>query len=302
MERRITWLMAEQRKRQPKGSAEVQHTASKLETLVVEYVDIDSIQPNKYNPNRQSDDDFALLLRSMQDDGFTQPVIVQKDSMEIVDGEHRWRAGHQLGYAQIPVVFVNMTPEQMRVATLRHNRARGSEDLDLTAALLRDLQTLGALDWAQDSLLLDDVELNALLDVEPVPEQLAAEEYGDAWVPGQKTDVRPTEGRDIDASHTESMTVEAVTAQREQEKRIAQAVTEEEKAAARRDNDVYRLTLAFSGDEGRVVKAVLGDSPAQRLLQLCHSALGENQTNGVSHDEAEDGEATREQEAEEAEG
>jgi ParB-like chromosome segregation protein Spo0J len=272
--------MAEKRTRKPKGAAEVQHTASKLERLEVTYVAIDSIHPNQYNPNRQSDDDFALLLKSMSDDGFTQPVIVQQATREIVDGEHRWRAAHQLGYSEIPIVLVEMTPEQMRVATLRHNRARGSEDLDLTAALLRDLQTLGALDWAQDSLLLDDVELNALLEVEPVPEVLASEEYGEAWAPGEKTDVRPATGRDIDEGHTESMTVQAVQNQRDQEKRIAAAVSEEEKAAARRDNDVYRLTLAFSGEEGRIVKTVLGDTPAQKLLLLCQAQLDEPGTNG----------------------
>ena len=41
---------------------------------------------------------------------------------------------------EVPVVFVDMTREQMRVSTLRHNRARGSEDIDKSADVLKDLR------------------------------------------------------------------------------------------------------------------------------------------------------------------
>jgi hypothetical protein len=43
-----------------------------------------------------------------------------------------------------------------------------------------------ALDWAQASLLLDAAELSALMDLEPLPDQLASEEYGESWPPGQR--------------------------------------------------------------------------------------------------------------------
>lgn len=130
-----------------KGMAAVGKKASALERLVVEYVAVDSIKPNSYNPNRQTERDFELLLLSMKEDGFTQPIVCQRESREIVDGEHRWRAGRHLGLEMVPVVFVDMTMEQMRISTLRHNRARGSEDIDLSTKVLQDLRELGALDW-----------------------------------------------------------------------------------------------------------------------------------------------------------
>ena len=83
-----------------------------LETLQIQYVSPADVKPNSYNPNRQSDRDFELLLKSMKEDGFTQPVIVQKSTGEIVDGEHRWRASQALGMEKIPVVYVEMTDEQ----------------------------------------------------------------------------------------------------------------------------------------------------------------------------------------------
>ena len=76
-----------------------------------------------------------------------------------------------------------MTYEQARIATLRHNRARGSEDIELTSEVLRDLENLGALDWAQDSLMMDDLELQRMLEDIPAPEAMGDEEFGTAWIP-----------------------------------------------------------------------------------------------------------------------
>src|SRR5690606_944115 len=95
-----------------KGRKAIEKKARKLETLSIEYVDVDSVSPNTYNPNRQSEHDFELLVKAMTEDGITQPIIVQRSTRQIVDGEHRWRAAKHLGYTQIPVVFVDMTEEQ----------------------------------------------------------------------------------------------------------------------------------------------------------------------------------------------
>lgn len=133
-----------------KSKIAIADRAHALERLKIEYVSTDMLKPNTYNPNRQSAHDFELLLRSITEDGFTQPIITLPD-LTIVDGEHRWRAARHLELKQVPIVKVDMTPEQMRIATLRHNRARGSEDITLAAEVLRDLRELGALDWATES-------------------------------------------------------------------------------------------------------------------------------------------------------
>ena len=192
-----------------KGHKQIETKAKALQRLKVEYVPASSVKPNAYNPNRQDDHDFLMLVRSMSDDGFTQAIVVYQKTGEIVDGEHRWTACIVLEHLvrggipislestrearlrrlelleampdlELPVAFVDMSPEQMRVATLRHNRARGSEDVELAAQVLRDLQALGALDWAAEGLGLDDVELNQLINDIPVPEVLAADEFSSA--------------------------------------------------------------------------------------------------------------------------
>jgi ParB/RepB/Spo0J family partition protein len=255
-----------------KGRAAVEARSKKLERLVVEYVPVSSVSPNTYNPNRQSDHDFDLLKKSIDSDGFTQPVIVLRSSNQIVDGEHRWRAARDLGYEEIPVVFVDMTAEQMRVATLRHNRARGEEDIELSAQVLRDLRELGALEWAQDSLMLSDEEVNRLIEDVDVPEALSGDEYGEAWEPeqnraGQNSEALVSEQRG-GTTISSASSAEAIEQQRERERQIAEAKTEEEREKIRTESRVHRINLTFSGDEAELIGRVLRDRPAVRLAQI----------------------------------
>lgn len=260
-----------------KGRKQVEQLTSKLERLSIEYVPLDSIAPNQYNPNRESEHDFELLLKSMETDGFTQPILVLRESRLIVDGEHRWRAARQLGYTDIPVVFVDMTPEQARISTLRHNRARGSEDIELTAALLRDLEKLGAIDWAQDELMMSDIELQRLLEDVAAPEALASEEFSTAWVPEGTHHAASEEGheRNIGGARAyEGSTAAAADHLRAAEQALSTARTDEERQAAMRDRDIYRVALTFTDEEATVVKQALGARPAEKLLAMCKQELG----------------------------
>lgn len=261
-----------------KGKKEIEKKNVSLKELAIEYVSVDSIKPNNYNPNRQSEHDFELLLKSMEEDGFTQPIIVQQSTKMIVDGEHRWRAATVLGYTEIPVVFVEMTPEQMRIATLRHNRARGSEDLELSVQVLRDLQELGALDWAQDSLMLSDDEINRLLDDIPVPEALANDDYSQSWEPSELSDednhITDTSSRQVDGTtHGGEMITaassKAVETIKERQALIQVAKNEEEREMARQQTKLYRVSLIFANEEAEIIEKVLGKEPALKLLELC---------------------------------
>ncbi len=266
-----------------KGKKEIDKKNVSLGELKIEYVGVDSIKPNNYNPNRQSEHDFELLLKSMEEDGFTQPIIVQQDTKMIVDGEHRWRAASTLGYKEIPVVFVEMTPEQMRIATLRHNRARGSEDLELSVQVLRDLQELGAMDWAQDSLMLSDDEINRLLEDIPVPEALANEDYNQSWEPTElsdedsnvnSTEARPVDGYTYGGEMVTAASSKAVDTIKERQALIEQAKNEEEKEMAKQQTKLYRVSLIFANEEAEIIEGVLGKEPAVKLLELCKKELG----------------------------
>jgi ParB-like chromosome segregation protein Spo0J len=281
-----------------KGRAAVEKQNKSLERLNVEYVRIDAIKPNAYNPNRQSEHDFKLLLKSMEEDGFTQPVVAVRITAEhlvedatlgdngysegdtvIVDGEHRWRAGAQLGYEEIPLVYVPMSLAQAKIATLRHNRARGSEDFELSAQVLKDLQELGQIEWAQDSLMLSDEELNRLIEDVPAPEALAGEDFGESWEPQKQ-------GADADAQLSDrrtSATPAAIEQQRAAEQKMAEAKNEEERQAIRRDMSVFRFAVTYADEEAKIVKAVIGGGPAIAILDLCRAEL---ERRGLTPEEA----------------
>lgn len=213
----------------------------KLEVLVQEMVPIDSIQPNDYNPNRQNDHEFELLLSSIRSDGFTTPVIVLHDGT-IVDGFHRWKAARELGMTEVPVVRVNMDAAQARVATLRHNRARGEEDIELATAILRDLDALGMLDHAQEELLLDPVDLERLLGDVAVPEPIP----GPAPLTPEEIEQRRAREREL----------------REERAKQRAAVNKAEFAK------MLRLDLIFADEEAELVSGFLKDQPVSRLVEI----------------------------------
>jgi ParB-like chromosome segregation protein Spo0J len=240
-----------------------------LDKLKVEYLPVDAVRPNAYNPNRQSDHDFELLCKSIAEDGFTQPIVVLRSTKEIVDGEHRWRACKALGYAEVPVVLTDMTPEQMRIATLRHNRARGSEDAVLAAEVLKELASLGAVDWAQDSLMLDDKEVKRLLQEMPADEVAQM----DVEVPA---DMLGPQGRGLSRQDERTAVDTTADERRAKERILAQAKEAEESKMAEADNKVYRIVLYYTGEEAEVVSRALGgqDGHARAVLEMCRQAAG----------------------------
>lgn len=273
-----------------RGRKAIEKKVQTLSTLKIIYVSVNDLEPNSWNPNRQSDHDFELLLRSIEEDGFTQPVIAlevpsSSGKRIIIDGEHRWRAAVALKMDEIPVVLVNMNEEQARISTIRHNRARGSHDLALEAAIIRDLQALGALEWAKDSLILDDVELNRMLTDISAADALAGREFSDAWVPSDFSEEQRALIRDGVMVDTEivvrpsgevvqhAVSPRAIDIQRERERLIAVAESDAERKRIEQDNKVYRISLILAGDEANVVRRVLGEHTAEGLIRLCREEL-----------------------------
>lgn len=106
-----------------------------MKPMKIDYVKVDDLYPNDYNPNTHSADSFDLLIKSLLYFGFTQPIVVHRDTMRIVDGENRFRAASIIGYKMVPVVFVDFDEEKLKYATIMHNMARGHNNDEMMKRL-----------------------------------------------------------------------------------------------------------------------------------------------------------------------
>lgn len=107
--------------------------------LWIDYVSVDDIYPNDYNPNTHDTESFDLLIKSLLYFGFTMPIVVNKSDMRIVDGENRYRAACVIGYELIPVCYVDFDEEKLKYATIMHNMARGHDNGEMMGRLIKYL-------------------------------------------------------------------------------------------------------------------------------------------------------------------
>lgn len=231
-----------------------------LQSLAIEYVPVDFLQPNEYNPNRQSEHEFELLKRSIAEDGFTQPVICLPDG-RIVDGEHRWRAMKALGKTEIPVVKVDMTEAQRRVATIRHNMARGSHDVELTAQVFKDLEQLGVMDWAKDAMQLTDIEVERMLkDMTPLDEYGQGDTYNNTWEYSKiGHDYEGGDAVNSDAAmNAAGLPKDLKERDREMQRRGMSSA----------DAQVVKRNFTFTKPQEEEVRKATGDRPAEVILAM----------------------------------
>ena len=102
--------------------------------LNVKMVDIDKVVANDYNPNKVAPPEMELLRHSIEEDGYTQPIVTYydetKDVYIVVDGFHRYRCAKEyFDLKQIPIVTIDKDLENRMASTIRHNRARGTHQI-----------------------------------------------------------------------------------------------------------------------------------------------------------------------------
>lgn len=254
-----------------------------LQRLDIHWVPVSDLVPNEYNPNRQSEDEFKLLKQSITEDGFTQPILVRETDHVIIDGYHRWKAASELGYTEVPVVYTDMSEAQRRIATIRHNRARGNEDMELMSAMMKDFEKLGALDWAADSLDLSDEEIERLMKYgDTVLDHFPAKEPSVAWQPEQTRPGQVAQWKDPNSGDVQSVSTVAGTPIAGLapvdtgvpglgiKQAAALGVPLEVQAAP----EMVRRVFVFTAEEANIVDQAIGEYGAQGLLDLCKAKLG----------------------------
>jgi len=144
-------------------------------------VPIEKIQANSYNPNSVANPEMKLLYQSIKEDGYTMPVVCYKnkesDTYEIVDGFHRYtimkkhKDIFEREKGMLPVVVIDKDESNRMASTIRHNRARGSHDVELMSNIVSELVKAGMSDaWILKNIGMDADELLRLKQISGLAE------------------------------------------------------------------------------------------------------------------------------------
>ena len=163
----------------------------------IEHWPLDRLVPYDRNARTHSAEQVAQIAASIQEFGFTNPILVDgKDG--IIAGHGRLQAARSLGMASVPVVVLDhLTPAQKRAYVLADNKLALNAGWD-DEILVGELQALQADDFDLSLLGWSDDELAGLMhemeelppedaDAETVPEPPAEPitQPGDVWLLGR---------------------------------------------------------------------------------------------------------------------
>ncbi|OPZ53096.1 MAG: Nucleoid occlusion protein [Deltaproteobacteria bacterium ADurb.BinA014] len=157
--------------------------------LNVKMVPLNKLHSNDYNPNHVAPPEMRLLKLSIEEDGFTQPIVCyydkENDIYVIVDGFHRYRCALEyFNLPEVPVVVIDKPLENRMASTIRHNRARGKHVIDPMVELVNKLHEHGWEDYRiAKELGMDADEVLRLLQQTGLPGIYANKEFSYSWIP-----------------------------------------------------------------------------------------------------------------------
>jgi DNA modification methylase len=111
----------------------------RTQDLQIVQTPISELRPDPANPRRISDQELESLTRSIRQFGLVDPIIARREDKTIIGGHQRLIVARRLGIKTVPVVLVDLSPEQARLLNLALNRISGSWDQELLGRLLAEL-------------------------------------------------------------------------------------------------------------------------------------------------------------------
>lgn len=155
--------------------------------LNVKMVDIEKVVANDYNPNKVAPPEMQLLKHSIEEDGYTQPIVTYYDKDSglyiVVDGFHRYRCAKEyFNLKQIPIVTIDKDLENRMASTIRHNRARGTHQIIDMSNIVSTLTQKG---WSEaeisEHLGMELDEIIRLKQITGLKETFANHKFSKSW-------------------------------------------------------------------------------------------------------------------------
>jgi len=122
--------------------------AAESPQLDIVQVAIERLRPWPDNPRTMAEEEMQKLVRSIQEFGMVEPLVVRRSDHLVIGGHQRLEAAKALGMAAVPVVYVELSDPEAKALNLALNRIRGEWDIPKLGELLEDLQRLPEIDEA----------------------------------------------------------------------------------------------------------------------------------------------------------
>lgn len=169
----------------------------------VKAVPMDRVKANDYNPNKVAPPEMALLETSIWEDGYTQPIVTYYDEVQdmyiVVDGFHRYstmRNSERIREREkgiLPIVVINKQLGERMASTIRHNRARGTHNIELMSGIVAELVEIGKSDaWICKHIGMSPDELLRLKQITGLASLFVNRDFSDSWEVEELDDVEHT--------------------------------------------------------------------------------------------------------------
>lgn len=89
-----------------------------------EFVEIGELVPYAKNPKEHTDKDVDLIIKSIQRNGWGDPILVCPETNEILSGNGRYLAAKKIGLEMLPVVYApdGLTEKQKADLVIASNK------------------------------------------------------------------------------------------------------------------------------------------------------------------------------------
>lgn len=170
--------------------------AGSAEQLQVTYLPLSALKPRERNPRTHTKKQIRQIADSIQQFGFTNPVLLDRQG-GIIAGHGRVAAAKLLGLGSVPTIrFEAMTEAQVRAYVIADNKLAENAGWDreilaiefqcLTALELDFDLTVTGFETAEIDLLLDEAKPAAAADQVPtIDDRPAVSRLGDLWILGR---------------------------------------------------------------------------------------------------------------------
>ena len=168
-----------------------------MKSAELKVLPVSVLKPAEYNPRKKlkpGDKEYEKIKNSIQEFGFADPLVVNKD-MTIIGGHQRLNVAMELGYTEVPCAIVDVDKVREKALNIALNKITGAWDDTLLAQLLQEIKEA---DFNVDLTGFEPPEMDQLLsklydkevkednfDIDEELKQPVFSKLGDLWLLGK---------------------------------------------------------------------------------------------------------------------